>query len=135
MAGVRNQKAGACAPRLEKVLNPMISPAQRWSVNHTERVRVGILAAVPANRSGMAPAVAGLAFLVALTGVIAGAYFGGMPQRVALPQPAEDPRFAAATASEADGVNRAPRDLAVLIEAHEAALAALAWRRPDAICN
>lgn len=104
--------------------------------NHAERGWIGNHDAVPANRSCIAPAVAWLAFLIALTGVVAGANVGGMPQHVAPSQPLGGARLAApATTFEVDAVHGVPHEIGVLIEAHEAALAALAWRMPGTMCH
>jgi len=90
----------------------------------------------------MPPAVAGLAFLVALTGMAAAGYVGGIPQHLAPPRLAERPNVDAArhddriaAASKPEVSDRVPPGIAALVQEHVAARAALGRRMPDAMCH
>ncbi len=97
---------------------------------------------MPTHRSRLVPTVAGVAFLIALMGMAARAYVGGMPQHVSPPRLAERSRLDAAshrdriTAPSVPEVSRGVRpEIAALVQEHEAVRAALAWRVPGAMCH
>ncbi|MBI2293774.1 MAG: hypothetical protein HYU73_26260 [Betaproteobacteria bacterium] len=90
----------------------------------------------------MPPAVAGLAFLIALTGMAAAGYVGGIPQHLAPPRLAERPHLDAArhddriaAVSKPEVSDRVPPGIAALVQEHEAVRAALARRMPGAVCR
>ena len=93
-------------------------------------------------RSRMAPVVAGLAFLTALTGMVAGGYVGGILQHLAPSRLAERPRLEVArhhdriaAPSEPEVSDRVPPGIAALVQEHEAVRATLAWRMSGAMCQ
>ena len=98
---------------------------------------------MPANRPRLVPTVAGLAFLIALTGMAARAYVGGMPPQHVSPQRlAERPRLDAARHRDRIAVpskpgvsHRVSPEIAALVQEHEAVRASLACRMPSAMCR
>lgn len=120
----------------------MRTPILFRSGNRAQRERVGNHAAVPTNRSRIAPAIAAPIYLIALTGMVAGACIGGIPQHIAPSRLAERPwldaarhRDRIAARSGPDVSHRVAPEIGMLVDEHEAVRAALAWRMPITMCH